>query len=65
MKFNELDERSKVEILKLSQKFPFSVDECIPYYLMGANHTEKLLELKTAGFGDYIIEIVNQGMYNA
>ena len=64
MKFDELDQITKKEILALAEKFPFSTEEIIPYYLAGGRFTEKLLKLKLTGATDIAIRLYNDGLWN-
>ena len=64
MEFRELPREIQGKVQELAAQFPFTIEEIVPYYLMGGDHTEKLLCLKTAGVSDQIIELENHVMWN-
>lgn len=62
--FYELPKDMQEKVIELATHFPFSVREVVPYYLMGGDHTDKLLELKAKGAPDVLVQMYNQELWD-
>ena len=64
MKLQELPQDIREKVIELARQFQFPADEVAPYYLMGGDHTDQLLTLKSKGASDQLIAFVNQRIYD-